>query len=169
MKHQALEQFDYHIWANERLLKRLEELPETFYTQELKSVFPSISAVVEHQYVTDRIWLQVMKGDKYEQIIPFAQGQKEKVAGKSTGEIKDLFATLYEEFRRFFSEQEDLDRLYVLEHPQGKLDMKLSDMIFHVVNHGTYHRGNIGAMFRQMDQAGASLDYVFYATEKSTV
>ncbi|MEY9869279.1 putative damage-inducible protein DinB [Peribacillus sp. B2I2] len=32
----------------------------------------------------------------------------------------------------------------------------------HVVNHGTYHRGNITAMLRQMGYASISTDYGLY-------
>ncbi|WP_313897918.1 DinB family protein [Brevibacillus sp. FSL L8-0520] len=37
----------------------------------------------------------------------------------------------------------------------------------HVVNHGTYHRGNIAAMLRQQGYAGVPTDYVFYLYELS--
>ena len=35
-------------------------------------------------------------------------------------------------------------------------------MILHVVNHGTYHRGNITAMLRQMGYASVPTDYGIY-------
>ena len=37
-----------------------------------------------------------------------------------------------------------------------------ADMILHVVNHGTYHRGNITAMLRQMGYASVPTDYGIY-------
>jgi uncharacterized damage-inducible protein DinB len=36
----------------------------------------------------------------------------------------------------------------------------------HVVNHGTYHRGNITAMLRQLGSKGISTDFIFYLYEQ---
>ncbi|MBE3554365.1 MAG: hypothetical protein IMW85_05085 [Thermicanus sp.] len=36
----------------------------------------------------------------------------------------------------------------------------LEEIIHHIVNHGTYHRGNIAAMVRQLGQTGVSTDYI---------
>jgi uncharacterized damage-inducible protein DinB len=38
----------------------------------------------------------------------------------------------------------------------------VSELVPHVVNHGTYHRGNITAMLRQMGYASVSTDYGIY-------
>nr|WP_305586406.1 DinB family protein [Fictibacillus sp. WQ 8-8] len=35
-------------------------------------------------------------------------------------------------------------------------------MVLHVVNHGTYHRGNISAMLHQLGDSSVMNDYAFY-------
>lgn len=35
-------------------------------------------------------------------------------------------------------------------------------MVLHVVNHGTYHRGNISAMLHQLGDSSVMTDYAFY-------
>lgn len=34
-----------------------------------------------------------------------------------------------------------------------------------IVNHGTYHRGNLTVMLRQLGRSGVSTDYIFYLYE----
>ncbi len=52
------------------------------------------------------------------------------------------------------------------EHPNfGRLETQLSELVQHVVNHGTYHRGNFTTMLRQLGHQGASTDYIFYLYE----
>ncbi|MEK3724277.1 DinB family protein [Paenibacillus sp. FSL H8-0034] len=43
-----------------------------------------------------------------------------------------------------------------------KLNVPLVELVQHVVNHGTYHRGNITAMLRQLGHKGVPTDYIFY-------
>lgn len=57
----------------------------------------------------------------------------------------------------------DLDKSMTITHPRyGRLDTRFSDILQHVVNHGTYHRGNITAMLRQLGYSGIPTDFVFY-------
>lgn len=42
------------------------------------------------------------------------------------------------------------------------MNTSAAELVPHVVNHGTYHRGNITAMLRQMGYASTSTDYGLY-------
>ncbi len=77
--------------------------------------------------------------------------------GKSVEEMRMLFAELSVTFRAFL-EQEDLEELC----SYGAFQARCADVVQHVVNHGTYHRGNITAMLRQLGHAGAQTDYTLY-------
>ncbi|MGE7186477.1 DinB family protein [Peribacillus sp. NPDC006672] len=55
------------------------------------------------------------------------------------------------------------------QHPQvGLLDTHLSELVQHVINHGTYYRGNLTAMIRQQGYSSVPTDYVFYLYEISS-
>lgn len=53
MKNHAIQQYNYHRWANHRFFDHLIELPNEAYDQEIKSVFSTISEVITHIYQTD--------------------------------------------------------------------------------------------------------------------
>ncbi|TCS95872.1 DinB family protein [Hazenella coriacea] len=73
---------------------------------------------------------------------------------------------LYDELSReyySFLKQQDFEQTIDLELPQyGRNEVALSDIIYQVVNHGTYHRGNVTAMLRQQGEKGAPTDYVIF-------
>lgn len=92
MKHPAKQWVDYHHWANQRIIHRLKELPEQAYHQKMQSVFPSISEVMVHLYVTDDLWLDVMSGRDREESIARATRTSEETKGTGLGELEKLFA-----------------------------------------------------------------------------
>ncbi|TCP29987.1 putative damage-inducible protein DinB [Scopulibacillus darangshiensis] len=170
MRHSALKSYDYHVWANKRVLDHLKSLPEEVYCQEIQSVFSSISEVVKHVYRVDIVWLGVMAGDSFEEINAMNGRILKGIDGKGLVEMEKLYDETVEKYMAFLDRQEDLDKDVSPEHPElGRLDTTLSELIQHVVNHGTYHRGNITAMLRQLGHKGVPTDYVFYLYEQSSV
>lgn len=168
MQHQAIRRYSYHQWANDRLFSHLEKLPAEVYNQQIESVFPSVAEVVAHIYQVDGMWLSVMSGDTLEQTFKHIGIIKEQLSEKNLNHLKGLFSELSARYHAFFSGQKDLDRKIEIEHPKyGKYIVRISDLVEHVVNHGTYHRGNITAMLRQQGHAGVPTDFVFYVTEQN--
>lgn len=163
MKHSAIQQFDYHKWANSRVFNHLKELPDEMYDREIKSVFSSIEEVIVHVYQVDGMWLSVMSGDSFEKTMEVITQLKENSSDRDLDGMQSLYSEINKQYESFFEETEDLDEVISIEHPRyGKLETPISDLVRHVVNHGTYHRGNITAMLRQQGHAGVPTDYVFY-------
>ncbi len=42
------------------------------------------------------------------------------------------------------------------------MENTVEEMIYTVVNHGSYHRGNVTAMHRQLGYEGVGYDYIYY-------
>ncbi|TDF93732.1 DinB family protein [Paenibacillus piri] len=154
MKHTAVNMHDYHVWANQTMFGRLKELPEV-YNQEVQSVFPTVSKVMAHIYLTDLCWFDILSGASMAEALSVGHGPlKEQTESKSIGELEALYAQLAEKYRAYFSQQPDLEQTLTLDNPYaGIRDTSVTEIILQVVNHGTYHRGNITAMLRQMGHA----------------
>ncbi|MFZ4453917.1 DinB family protein [Salibacterium aidingense] len=166
MKHQALQMHDYHVWANERTLNHVKELPIEIVEQPVQSVFSTIQDVFVHIHVFDHVWLGVMQQKDFSEIIGVMERLKKELPSKSIDEMQQLYREVAGMYRSFFKAQSDLDGMIPCEHPQwGKKELRLSEMVHHVVNHGTYHRGNITAMLRQMGHAGVPTDYAQFLFE----
>ena len=166
MRKSTLQQYDYHQWANKRFFEHLEELPDEIYNQEVQSVFPSISEVIIHIYQVDAMWLSVISGDPFEETMIKIKQIKERSTDKGRDQMQRLYTELADEYRNFINGVDDPSAAITVEHPQyGTLETSVSQLVQHVVNHGTYHRGNITAMLRQQGESGVPTDYVFYLYE----
>ncbi|NOU87289.1 DUF664 domain-containing protein [Paenibacillus sp. LMG 31460] len=163
MSTQTLKNYEYHVWANKRVFARLEELPEEILHQEMSNVFPTIYAGLVHIYRVDNVWLSGIKGNSYEQVKELLVTVEEKTTGKSMKQLEAAFSELAEAYRAFLNSGADWQAVKDFPHPTyGVLHASNEELIQHVVNHGTYHRGNITSMLRQLEHAGVSSDYVFY-------
>ncbi|PZE19247.1 DinB family protein [Paenibacillus xerothermodurans] len=59
-KHQALLEYDYHMWATDKVFDRLKELRDEVYRIKMESTFSCVAEVMSHILLADRVWLGVM-------------------------------------------------------------------------------------------------------------
>ncbi|MFM1654683.1 DinB family protein [Brevibacillus sp. B_LB10_24] len=155
--------YDYHVWANKRMFARLKELPPAVYKQEVQSIFSSIAKAMAHIYMVDDNWLQVLSGTSMREALAFWQQHQDEAEAKTIEELEAMYSDLADRYRAFFRQQADLEKAIVLDNPYAWIrDTRLSEIIMQVVNHGTYHRGNVSAMLRQMGHASVMTEYALF-------
>ncbi|KKI90413.1 hypothetical protein WQ54_20865 [Bacillus sp. SA1-12] len=155
MKELTLQLFDYHFWANEKLLQHLQGLPKGIYLSKVESVFPSIAETFGHMVAADEVWYSRLKGESLSQLAT--------KKFRSIEETSIVSAALYNEIKHFLTKTENFERMIHYNNMKGDpFNNKMSEIVHHMVNHGTYHRGNISAMIRQMGFEGISTDYIVY-------
>jgi Uncharacterized protein conserved in bacteria len=162
MEHEIIRQYEYHSWANNRLFEHLKQLPEEVYAAEVQSVFPSVAAVLEHLYVRDEMWLAVISGENTD-IIQLVARLTEEVKGIAAPSLEERYNRIAGRYRDYMAGIEDLDKIISITHPRaGSMNAPIASLIQHVVNHGTYHRGNVTAILRQQGHPGIATDYIFF-------
>lgn len=155
--------YRYHLWANRKVIEHLKQLPEEVYTQEVESVFPRISQVLEHFYRVDLTWFAALTDESFEQIAAAVPGWVAEVEGISLDQMGGKLEEVGERYLSFLSKVDHSASGMSISHPRfGRLETSVSEMIEHVVNHGTHHRGNISAMLRQLGYANTPTDYILY-------
>lgn len=163
MERLELQLYDYNEWANGQMFNRLKELPKDVYGKEIQSVFSSISRVLAHVYLSDLGWIEVFSGKNMEHALTLQEQLKGEMESKGLEEMEAKFLKLSERYKLFFSQLEGLDKPLKIENPNGDImETSVFEQVPHVVNHGTYHRGNITAMLRQMGYASVPTDYGLY-------
>lgn len=159
---EALERFEYHVWANERMFRHLDGLPGELWRSRIESVFPAVAEALTHMYQTDYVWFRTMAGDGFDEVSAGVARLREESAEDGPAELERRYRELTGQFRAFLAEA-DLIELRSYHHPSfGTLRASHSELVTHVVNHGTYHRGNITAMLRQQGHPGPATDFVYY-------
>ncbi|TCS93213.1 DinB family protein [Hazenella coriacea] len=166
MKQHVLQQYDYHVWANKKVCAHLQDISEVVYHKEIKSVFPTIYDAMTHIYEADYNWLTFLsKGGVTDLSATYFEELKKstdrlvaETKGKRIEELNQMMIELSDSFREYITNHEDIEAMC----PYGEFKARYVDYIQHIVNHGTYHRGNVTAMLRQIGHPGTQTDYGFY-------
>lgn len=167
MTHPALKMYNYHVWANGVIIDRLKELPKEIYHKEIQSGFSSVSKVLSHIYLTDYAWFDIISGKSMNEAMAFMNQLREQVETKSIEEMEKIFLDLSERNKALLNSQEDIEKLIVVDNPYaGLLETSISESVLHVVTHGSYHRGNIATMLRQMGHTSVMQDFGLYLYSK---
>lgn len=161
MNHPA-EMFKYHAWANQTILGRIKELPSSVLSQGVNSSFPTIAHALSHIYAVDKMWYLVVTGTGMREALQACISLSESIL-YSVDEYANIFAQLSEQYREWFRSQADLEQTILLDNPfAGIRQTRLSEIVLHLVNHGTYHRGNVSTMLRQLGHASTMNDYALF-------
>lgn len=148
---------EYHNWSINRMLTFIEERHEELFHTMVVSVFPSISKAFEHIYWADYTWLNRIKGlTDYNQL-----------NFKTVGEALMAFNSLHEILITYLKGC-DLDQKVVYQNSSGnQFENSVGEIITHLVNHGTYHKGNITAMLWALGQKSISTDYIVFIRDRT--
>lgn len=157
------ELYQYNRWANARSLEASAAVSAEDFTKEVGGSFASLRGTLAHMYGADWIWLERWKGISPRQL-PFSLEFPDVASIRSRWEA-------VENERQEFLDALDLGRLaevisYV--NLQGQtFAYPLRRMLQHVVNHGTYHRGQITTLLRQLGATPLATDLLLYDDGKT--
>ncbi|PQP83001.1 damage-inducible protein DinB [Paenibacillus sp. PCH8] len=159
----------YHTWATETILGRIKELPNSVLHQEVNSSFLTIAHALSHIYAVDQMWYLVLTGTGMPEAFQTCMSLNGEIHD-SVDDYIQRYAELSEQYNVWLRDQTDLEQTVLLDNPfAGVRETSLAEMVFHVVNHGTYHRGNISTMLRQLGHASTMNDYALYWYQKAAI
>ncbi|NRG47686.1 DinB family protein [Bacillus sp. CRN 9] len=162
MKNYPVEMYNYHIWANQTILGRMKELPSSVLSQEVNSSFPTIAHALSHIYAVDKMWYLVLIGTEMPEALKACIPLNERIMN-TVDEYDHIFTQLSEQYREWFRSKADLEQTILLDNPfTGIRETRFSEIVMHLVNHGTYHRGNVSTMLRQLGRASIMNDYSLF-------
>jgi len=155
--------YAYNAWANGRILGAAEALSPDQFLRDLGNSFPSVRDTVAHILGAEWIWLRRWHGES-----PTAL----PAAGDfpTPASLRKRAAALEHE-RGAFLEGLTEGRLNGPLHYRdiaGKpCTLPLVQSLQHVVNHGTYHRGQVTTLLRQLGAAPVSTDMSRFYLERA--
>ncbi len=153
----------YNIWANQKLLDLILALPEAKQKQELPSSFKSLYTTVFHMWDAESIWWQRMK--LHERI--------NRPSDNFNSSMKDVANGLLQQNQQWqawvnTATEPLLDHVFQY-YNQKKESFKqpIFQMLLHVFNHGTYHRGQLVNMLRQLGvEKIPQTDFIVWSRKK---
>ena len=152
----------YHGWAYARLCGQLASLSDEQYRASCGLFFGSIHDTLNHLAVADRLWLARARFDPP----PFDRLDIEVVGERCA--MKNYLEMGVAGWRDLLLDLEDADLLAPIAYRNlaGEQHLRpLTEIITHLVNHGTHHRGQISAALTAMGQPVPVLDYIYALPE----
>jgi uncharacterized damage-inducible protein DinB len=164
MKELLLQFAVYNMWANQRLLEAILALPEEKQKQELPSSFKSLYATVLHMWDAESIWWQRMK--LHERVIFPSENFNGNMKDAANGLLQQN-----QQWQDWVNNANDMALEHVFQYYTTKKELfkqPICQMILHVFNHGTYHRGQLVNMLRQLGiEKIPQTDFIVWSRSKT--
>ena len=155
--------FDYTEWANHRVLDAVEGLSGEDFVRDLRGSHGGVRGTLAHIFGAELLWLERFKG-----VSPSSLPDESLYADVSA--LRERWAAL-EKHRRSWLESlaEDAgDELVNYRNLKGEpFTSRLWPLVQHLANHGSYHRGQMVVLLRQLGVKPPATDLVVFDRERS--
>jgi uncharacterized damage-inducible protein DinB len=157
---------NYNYWARDRVLASAEQLSHEQLSRNLGSSFSSVLDTVLHMQSAEWVWYRRWQGDS-----PSVRADQSHL--RTVDAVRDAWRPLEHDIRTFVEGLGPLGLAQVIEYKT--LDGQLASsaywqMIVHIVNHGTYHRGQVATMLRQLGARPAqSTDMIVFFRQATVI
>jgi uncharacterized damage-inducible protein DinB len=155
--------YEYNAWADRRALEAASALTREQFTKQLGSSFSSVRDTLSHILGVEWLWLERFQGRS-----PVAIPDDSEYA--DIAKLKASWASFEPTLLNFVRglTRGDLDR--VMEYKTMKFGVyrnPLWQSMQHLVNHGTYHRGQVTTMLRQLGAQPILTDLMHFYREQA--
>ena len=140
--------FEYNHWANKKCLQGFSQ-----------NEAPPAKAIelMSHVLSAQIIWFHRIK-DLPTSPFPVWEVYKINELASMTEESSQRWLKFIEEY-----ENPDFEEIVKYENTKGQqFETSVKDIMTHVINHGTYHRGQIALLMRKAELNPAITDYIVY-------
>ena len=150
----------YTVWADDVMLKNAEQLSEDHLTASRDTLFKSIAGTFDHTLVVAEIFKAHLEGT------PHPHHARYRTKDISFPEIAQRLRTIndyYNRHARAWSAAELAETIafeFVVGGGQGS--MTREDILLHIVNHATYHRGFVSTLLYPLKTKGAASDLTVF-------
>lgn len=162
MIQEVRELYAYNRWANRRILDAAGRLDAEAFGRDLGSSFPSVRDTLVHVLGAEWVWLSRWRGTS-------PAGIPESWILRTLEEVWARWGEVERDQTVFVSElgEADLARAVAYRNTQGEsFTSTMGQMLRHVVNHSSYHRGQVVTMLRQLGAEAVSTDLIRFYREQ---
>jgi uncharacterized damage-inducible protein DinB len=147
----------YARWANAQILGAADLLTPEAFTRDLRSSYPSVRDTLVHVLWADWLWLERLKGHSPRDLFEPSEFATAEALRHRWGPVESGFATLVAE------PGVDLTRQVTYTNTKGEqATYPVGQILRHVVNHATHHRGQVATLLRQLGQVPPTTDFLVF-------
>lgn len=153
--------YAYHHWAEDRLLDALASVTAEQLDKPWGGSFHTGRGLLNHVLGADRIWVERWNGRSPKSIpeLPRTSGGRD---------FRAEWENVKGDQRRFLdalSPDQLGSELTYINIKGEQWTYPFADILMHVVNHGTYHRGQLTHLLRDLGLAAPSTDYLVFLND----
>ena len=153
----------YNAWANERLYDVVAELSEAQINKNLASFFGSLMGTLNHILVGDLVWMGRLdnggrKPESLDAILHTDFDSLREDRHATDRRITNIVGGL--------TDQDMAGRISFQTMAGQQCNDLLSEVLTHVFNHQTHHRGQCHTMLSLLGKEAPPLDLIYYIRER---
>jgi uncharacterized damage-inducible protein DinB len=156
--------YRYNRWANQRIVDATGDLTGAQLEQKIESSFASIRATLEHIVGAEWVWLERWKGTSPTSLPTGADYS-------TTEAIRERFEEVERDRQKYLAglTEEGLQQEISYSRFNGERQThRLGRLMQHLINHSTYHRGQVATMLRQAGLTPPTTDLLYYYDEEKS-
>ena len=140
------EKLAYNQWANKVIMAWLQQHSPDLYVKEVVSSFPTINKLMHHIMETEKYYFSILE-----------QREEQYAENMATEEIFEELVQIDEALLGWLSTQNSgaMDKTIFLKRSPFLETYSTATIITHLVNHSTYHRGQLVALRNQLKMSEA--------------
>jgi uncharacterized damage-inducible protein DinB len=153
------ELYDYNYWARDRQLEACGALTEEQFLRPMGNSFSSLRDTLAHLLVVEWAWHERFRGRSPRSLPSWLEELRNLPA------LRERWAPVEQDLRNYVA---GLDT-QALACPLTYINLKgetwtypLWQALFHLINHQTYHRGQVTTLLRQLGARPAQIDFLVY-------
>ena len=155
--------FEFNYWAKAKMLGALDTLPEADLYKDFKTSFKGIHGTLVHICAAENTWLQRFAGNPSPKFL--------KIDDLPTyAAVKTKWSEVEKEMLSYVGglNEEVLTQKFSFTTSDGKSVSNVRwQTLQHLVNHGTYHRGQITSLIRQLGGTPVSTDLIAFYRQRT--
>jgi uncharacterized damage-inducible protein DinB len=160
---QLLEQYAaYNTWANKRIVETAGLLSEEQINQEIVSSFSSIYKTVLHLMEVENAWWERLKLVEHPSLYGWFTGNFEELSKK--------LLVVSTQWFNWIHQTNEVNIMHVFAYQNSKKEyfkQPVYEMLLHLFNHQTFHRGQVITMFRQLGLSKIPpTDFIVFSKKK---
>lgn len=163
MKDILLKLAAYNMWANDKITYCLLQQDENLCYQQIPSSFQNIYKTVLHMWDAESIWWQRMK--LQERIVIPSENLELTFKDACNGLMQQSM-----QWEEWVKSATDMSLEHVFSYYNSKKELfkqPVSEVLLHIFNHGTYHRGQLVNMLRQLGAVQIpQTDFIVFSRNK---
>ncbi len=148
---------DYSAWATQHLLRAAAQLSGEELNRDFGTADKSVLGTLVHIFGADRVWLR--------RVLRQETGGFPTVEERSLPFLEAAWPNVHSEWKQWAGRlsPEALERPVAYRDIKGREHESLPwEIVLHLVNHGTHHRGQVSGFLRAMGKTPAPLDLIAF-------